>query len=174
MTRLALALCLLIAGCAPHPHTHANAAHTHAQQRDAYADALSAVRVLVPDLVAPNRVDTTRTDYALMLTMFGGRNVFANNEWLATVAEEYGYAASVAVYAHELGHLPQVTDAFRLSTTDDGELLADAIAGCALAVLNLPVEPYARLLADNIAVGAEERAFAAVTGREQCDRSLPR
>ena len=181
LTLIALLVAVVVipaCGCGPallQPQPEATATETAIvvrAERDAYADALAAVRVLVPSLQGPNRVDTLRTAYAMLVTMYGGENVMANHEWLALVADEYGYAAAVGVYAHELGHMPQVGDAMGVdSNTQQG---ADAVAGCALAILGLPVDGYTQLMKDLMGDKSLPRVMAAEYAHTNCDQGMPR
>ncbi len=137
------------------------------QPRDAYADALSAARVLAPSMDPPVVIYTARIRTAGGYEFRGSRVVAINPAYLETVTAAYGHAAAVGVCVHELAHLPALREPF--APLD--ERYQDAVAGCAIAVLGLEVDGFESLLR---AESTESRARAARRGWTTCDRDFPK
>ncbi len=159
---------LFFTGCAPIQHHTTVIVGDNLVER-AYADASMAMQFFCKGRCEIPLMQSKHTPAAQVMLINGEpRIMMYNRDAMAGFIDEFGYAAVVGVFAHEIGHIVDLAD----GDTPE-ELSADAWAGCALGLMGESPEAYALLLAVHAPITDVHpdpaiRRTAAIDGHNMC------
>lgn len=178
--KLLAGVLLVLLGCtAPRVCSPTPADGLEALFERAAAEAHGALSLAIP-LGPYEVVPSSKASLAAALIRSYSTTILYNRPAMVAHYEQHGYAAVVAIFAHEFGHvLDAHQGACKVATATCTsapvqccELSADEWAGCALAYLGLPVDEAARawaaMVADAEHPPGPERAQALLAAHAAC------
>ncbi len=110
-------------------------------------------------------------------TMWGVDFIDYDPDAIESLGREYGFAAQVGIFGHELGHIIDFHTRPGLYSSHERELRADGWAGCAIAAAGLDAAPMILALEYSLAItesethpGWERRTDAVRDGWLRCQQ----